>query len=88
MSSGVGGGYLLSIVGLSTISNRSKNANFDLCPIRLTLIVRPRFVAVAAVDLAEASQIVEMDEIKASTVRFDHRFVDTMVCLRKHGCRV
>lgn len=42
------------------------------------------FAAVAVVDLAEASQIVEMDEIKASTVRFDHRFVDTMVCLRKH----
>lgn len=43
-----------------------------------------RSAVAAAVDLAEASQIVEMDEIKASTVRSDHRFVDTMVCLRKH----
>jgi hypothetical protein len=45
------------------------------------------FVAVA-VDLVEASQIMEMDEIKASTIHFDHRFVDTLVCLRKQILRV
>ena len=38
-------------------------------------------VAAAAVDLVAALQIVERDEIKASTVHFDRKFVDTMVYL-------